>query len=821
MLNMWRISWRNITQNKKRFLFSLLGMIVGISFITSMLIADGTTNDVFDYYEQMYVANADYWVLSDEHTFTEDDVASVSDSPFVTDTLFALDKQAFFEIEGDQSIHQRSVRITGVNDQASSLLSLPVIEGSLDNEGIVLTENVAELLQKEVGDTLQFSNMGEATISAIVEYTQLLASPSDWESAESASFRVIAPLHLLREWLEEDDAVSYVRFQTNEGGEELFTALQDEFMNEHLYVQPVVADDLQSNDIGGLYTFFYLIASLSMLISGFIVFNMIYTSVVERKKEFAIMKSFGYLQRSISKLILIEVILLAIISIVIGIPIGIWLGDLFMQTLLSIFEFDMVYTLRWQLPVIIASVIGIVFPVLFSLFPIYQAGKTPVLLTLKTANQPDSSKKQNIFPAVLGIGLLVFIFIDHPVSYIAILTSVILLFPFLLKGINTLLAPLYRMIFGFTGVLATQNLSQQINRNGNTSAILAVGIAVILLLSAAIESAPETYDRDIRSTYGGDVRITSEVPWNAEDQAILKSYDSVIQVDPLTEATPITWETIDQEERQFSLLSAQKDGPALFETTNSHKLFDALEKEPSVLLGSRAFHEWGGDVGEFIRINTPTGTTEFKVIDVVETSHYSGYVAFMDEQYTSDMFGWQNSFDLLLTVESDVNQGDLREQLWADFEHSLTKVEMVEDEIRSTTSALTGANDLILMMLVLIIGLASIGTANTLVMNTFERTTEIGTMRALGLTKQQVRKMIIGEGILIGFSGVLGGIVTGAILLYMMSTSKALGGFITFNLPLGNILVALTSGILLSIVAAWIASRSASQLNISSSLKES
>ena len=51
MLNMWRISWLNIIQNKKRFSISLLGIILGIAFVTSMLIADKTTNDVFDYYE--------------------------------------------------------------------------------------------------------------------------------------------------------------------------------------------------------------------------------------------------------------------------------------------------------------------------------------------------------------------------------------------------------------------------------------------------------------------------------------------------------------------------------------------------------------------------------------------------------------------------------------------------------------------------------------------------------------------------------------------------------------------------------------------------
>lgn len=820
MLNMWRISWRNIVQNKKRFFFSLLGIILGISFITSMLIADKTTDDVFNYYEQMYVANADYWVLSDEHTFSEEEVSSVTKSSMVTGTLLALDKQAFLELENDHSLNQRSVRITGVNDQNSSLLILPVIEGDLDNEGLVISENVANLLEKSVGDTIQFSNMGEAKISAIVEYTQLLASPSNWEKAESNSFRMIAPLHLLREWTGQDHELSYVRFQTNEEGEKLFTSLQEEFSHSNVYIQPVVADDLQSNDINGLYTFFYLIAGLSMLISGFIVFNMIYTSVMERKKEFAIMKSFGYLQSSISKLILIEVIILAIIGTVIGIPIGIWLGDLFMKTLLGMFEFDMVYTLHWEIPVVTTIIVGLVFPVVFSLFPIYNAGKTSVLLTLKMENQIDAPKRHYTYRAVLGIGLLSFVFIDHVISYVAILASIILLFPFLLKGISKLFSPVFKMLFGYSGVLAHQNLTQQLNRNAHTSAILAIGIAVILLLSAVIESAPEGYEREIRNTYGGDLRVTSEAPWSNEDQATLQSYESVEHVGSLTEATPITWETTDKEWKQFSVLAVHKEGPSLFEAANMETLYNGLQEEQTILLGKRAFDEWGGKVGQSIQMNTPAGAKQFKVIDVVDTSHYAGYVAFMDKQHINDTFGWSNSFDMLLTVKNDSSREELRDQLWLDFSNHLSKVQTVEDEITSTTSALTGANDLIIIMLIFIIGLASIGTANTLLMNTLERTTEIGTMRALGLTKQQVRKMIVGEGILIGFSGVLGGILLGLILLYVMSTSKLLGGFISFQLPFSNIVIALIAGLLLSLLAAWISSTSASKIKILSALKE-
>src|SRR5699024_12489647 len=82
---------------------------------------------------------------------------------------------------------------------------------------------------KKVGATIKFTNMWEARISAIVEYMQLLVSPSDWEGAESSSFRMMAPLDLLRDWTGMDSELSYVRFQTNEGGEDLFQSLQREF----------------------------------------------------------------------------------------------------------------------------------------------------------------------------------------------------------------------------------------------------------------------------------------------------------------------------------------------------------------------------------------------------------------------------------------------------------------------------------------------------------------------------------------------------------------------------------------------------------------
>ncbi|MBM7578210.1 FtsX-like permease family protein [Jeotgalibacillus terrae] len=816
MLNTWLISWRNITTNRKRFFFTLFAIMLGVSFVTAMLVSERTTDQVFDYYEQMYVANADYWILSDEHTYPEEMLTTLQENPDVNEQLLVLDKQTFLSVEGDQSLSQRSVRITGVSDQRSPLLELPVIDGSLDNEGIVLPEAAADLLGKEVGDTIVFSGLGEAKISAIVEYTQILASPGDWERAESMGFRVMMPLNTLREWTGIEDEISYMRFQTEGEGIELFQSLQNEFQDSSVYIQPVVADDLQSNDIGGLYTFFYLIAGLSMFISGFIVFNMIYTSVIERKKEFAIMKSLGYVQSAVSGFILIEVALLALIGTVFGVPFGVLLGDVFMKALLGVFEFDMVYTLDWKIPVLISVFIGLLFPVLFSLFPIYHAGKTSILLALK-GEQRETASKYLVWRSSVGAVLLALGFIDHAAAYFTIVIGIILLFPLLLMGISTVLKPVLTALFHHPGTLAAKYLTQQLNRNANTAAILAVGIAVIMMLGAVVQSAPAGYDEEIRSTYGGDVRVTFEAPWTEEDRNTILQYDIISAAEPITEATPITWETRKGVSRQFSVISVSENGPELFEAEGDE--YAKLSEGPTVVLGSRAFEEWGGEIGQTIEMNSPMGKRDFEVADVVATSHYSGYVAFMDESHLQRHFGWSNSFDLLLTV-TDGEAGALREQLWSDFGDNLSKVQTVEEEIQSVVSAITGMNELLMVMLILVIGLASIGTGNTLLMNTLERTKEIGTMRAVGFTKSQVRKMILAEGLMIGLAGIVGGVTCGVLLIYIMSQSVIMGGFLSFQFPVSHVVLSIVAGITLSLLAAWVSSESATKMELQSSLRE-
>ncbi|MBJ8056360.1 peptide ABC transporter permease, partial [Bacillus cereus] len=110
-------------------------------------------------------------------------------------------------------------------------------------------------------------------------------------------------------------------------------------------------------------------------------------------------------------------------------------------------------------------------------------------------------------------------------------------------------------------------------------------------------SAPDGYEKEIRQTYGGDLRVTSEAPWTKADQEKLSSYEAVERVEPMMEAAPLTWETADGEKRQFSLIGVEEKGPSFIEGDNKGDLYQHLAEKPSIVLGERAFDEWGGRIG--------------------------------------------------------------------------------------------------------------------------------------------------------------------------------------------------------------------------------
>lgn len=120
MLPIWRVSWRNITKNRRRFFFTLTALVMGLTLTTAMLVADRTVKDTFAYYEELYAGSADYWIQSRDATFQESAVKGVEEE--AADVLRVLDKETRLMVGEDRDV---PVRVTGVSKWRPIFSSFP------------------------------------------------------------------------------------------------------------------------------------------------------------------------------------------------------------------------------------------------------------------------------------------------------------------------------------------------------------------------------------------------------------------------------------------------------------------------------------------------------------------------------------------------------------------------------------------------------------------------------------------------------------------------------------------------------------------------
>ncbi|MGI8972932.1 MAG: ABC transporter permease, partial [Gaiella sp.] len=169
----------------------------------------------------------------------------------------------------------------------------------------------------------------------------------------------------------------------------------------------------------------------------------------------------------------------------------------------------------------------------------------------------------------------------------------------------------------------------------------------------------------------------------------------------------------------------------------------------------------------------------------------------------------KNLYSFLRTTggESDANRAALESALDG-FPNAKvqTRGEFVDNQISGLSSVL----NILYVLLALSILVSLFGIVNTLVLTVFERTREIGMLRAIGMTRRQVRRMIRHESVITSLIGAAIGIVLGIVLAALLIGRV---DFIEFSFPTGQVIVFAIAAVLVGIVAAIFPARRAARLN--------
>ncbi|CAN7765460.1 FtsX-like permease family protein [Paenibacillus sp. LjRoot153] len=824
-MNIWQIAWRNLMRRKMRTVLTFLSIVIGVASTFAVTASVDTAKRTFPLYLKAAFGKADYLISGTEAFMPEDvykDVETMNNTASVA--VLKQSTNLHVEQEGISAIQKR-VELSGYSRLDTPLTNFSVIKGSLTSGGAVITDRSAKAWHADVGDTLSFDTdqgIKSIQVSAIVKYTVELMGPSNWGMAKYHHWAAAVPLSILQEWFGLNGKIQNVHIKSvHESDRNALEQQVNELVKRYgnMYMQPVLVDFGSVSESGTFFLALYLAGFLGIALSGFIIFNSLYVSVKERKQEFAVLKTIGYLPEQLRGFVLTEVWLLSIVGTAAGLLLGYGFGILLTKAIYMVFSIYEEGSMLLIKGITVSVLAGLLVPFAAALIPIRQVGRTSVIEVLRPKHFEKTITRK--WQVATGVLLIVSSFlIKHLLLIVPLMLGVALVYPYLLSMLIVLLRPFYRKLFGFSGHMAESNLKRNLGRTSMTSVILCWGIAMVVLMSSMNSAFILSYEKTVYASYGGNLDISFHHT-EKTDLEQLKKTPGVADARMYSLYSAI-W-TLNGQQRKLPVFGVGEwiDRFPLFagSGTSRSELLSRLNRD-EIILDKISYAAWGGKIGENIELETLQGKRSFKVAAVVSSMKNGGYGAFMKEDSFQESFGIKYAKNALVLNDNITSPLQMRENIFARFGERIEEMFGPEDIVSMVGSMYAGTFNVINGLVIVSIVISGMGITNTLLINIMERIRELGMMRAVGVTRRQVIRMIMLEGFGIGLAAALVGCSFGILLIYITSTFLEIRSLTyQFGVSWISFLCIGMFGILVSLVSSFTPASRAANTRLSEALR--
>ena len=574
-------------------------------------------------------------------------------------------------------------------------------------------------------------------------------------------------------------------------------------------------------------------AYLSLFVASFVIFNTFSVVVTQRFRELALIRAVGGTPGQVRRSLLVEGLGIGLGASVLGIVAGA-LFALGLQAVLGWFDIHLpgsgVKLSAWT--VVVCLLVGTIVTVLSVLVPAFRAGRTKPVEAMRSAavDVSGTSKWRAGFGAFFLITALVLLGINQFVrnSWLFLAPGALCLFIGLVIG-GPLLARLFARLLswplsrlGLTGRLAADNSMRNPKRTATTANALVIGLFLVTLVTVAGEALKTTLVSELNELSGSDYLVASDDGIDPSTIAAIEGTEGVAAAAPIRSAitfddggSPVTLSTVDFDALEQTAGVRLLDG-SLDEVRDGDAMAAA---DLSGLLGGGG----GGDAPEGLggeRVGDVHGLRdldgEIRYLEIGATleaeldSIILGYL--VGEQTFAEMVGEQPVSVMFLRVERGQAEavGERLEQLLQ--EHTSVEVapgNFIGQAFAQIFDFLIGAVNGLLGMSVVI---ALVGIVNTMTLSIFERRHELGLVRALGMTRTQVGRMVRLEAVLIGLLGTTIGVAAGVLLGWVVVSSMDESIDLAFNWARVGMIVVV--GLLVGVLAAIIPTRRATRLDM-------
>ncbi|PSL56019.1 putative ABC transport system permease protein [Saccharothrix carnea] len=535
-----------------------------------------------------------------------------------------------------------------------------------------------------------------------------------------------------------------------------------------------------ADEIGeGLAFFNYVLlgfAGIALFVGIFIILNTFSIIVAQRTRELALLRAMGAGRKQMIASVVVEAVVIGVIASVVGLGAGIGVGAL-LATLFSTFGGGSMQLAGIAVPtsaIVSSFAVGIVVTVLAALLPAVRASRIPPVAALREAATPDRPlTRLTVAGAALSLvggGALGLGFVDGTLWLImsGLLVSfvgVALLTPLISRPVVSLIGKL--LAWSVPGTLGRRNSARNPRRTAITAAALMVGIALITGVSVVLTSATTSITKVADTQIKADLIISGEST-NGESSGAFAGdrMDRVL-------ATPGVESGFGWYNDAVLLDGQQKFGVVVTDVPAMERIFGldaaggtiAPLREGEIGLDQVAATALNLRQGSSVVVQTTKGEQRtYTVAFVLAKSRVVNDAVFLPRSVVDELALAKIS-SAFVKADAGVDVGSLRrsiEPLFAD--NPEVSVQDLSSYARQQAAQLDTVLLMIQILLALAILIAVLGVINTLALSVIERTRELGLLRAIGMRRAQVMRMITVESVVISVFGALLGLVVGTAL---------------------------------------------------------
>jgi len=577
---------------------------------------------------------------------------------------------------------------------------------------------------------------------------------------------------------------------------------------------------------------------IALFVGAFVIANTLSITIAQRMREFATLRTIGGSRRQVLRIVMLEALVVGAVASLFGLLFGLAIAK-GLNALFSALgvEFPSGGTILATRTIVVSLTVGIVVTLLASLRPAIKATRVPPIAAVREGATLPSSRLSRFGPIVsivtlaLGILLLVYGIFGGGMTIAARLMALglgtLILFVGVALNAKRAVRPLAAVlgwpgarIGGSAGTLARENAMRNPSRTASTASALMIGLALITFVAILGAGLRTSFGDAVDKLFVADYALTAENdfdPFTAQADHAVGGTPGVTAVSPIRAGDARVF----GDNIQVTAVDTNLAKTVRIDWLHGTTSVPAQLGKDGAFVDKDYAKDHDLKVGSPIAVKTPTGQVlnlRLKgIFDPPKGGSPFGSVTMSAATFDANYAKPQN----LMTLVNIKGGANAANSARLDLSlHAFPDAKVVtaaqfkknqEADINLTLNLLYG-----LLGLSVIISL--FGVVNTLVLSVFERTRELGMLRAVGMTRRQVRRMIRHESIVTALIGGALGIAVG-VFLAVLTTQALSDEGIVLAIPWTTIGVFVVATIVAGILAAILPARRASRLNILEALQ--